>query len=425
MSTSTVFILNSAMLPYFLWLLLITLAAGISWLVHKTTRGLPSKARFLIVVPAHNEEVGIARTVRSCQAIDYPPHLFETLVLADNCQDTTAEIARRLGATVVERQDLSRKSKGFALEDLFGQLNRSGRIDDFDAVVVIDADSTVDARILRAFAKRLDAGDDWVQAFDTVGNQGDSWRTRLMTYAFCLINGTTLLGQNALGLSASLRGNGMCLSTRGLRRVPWSSHGLAEDEEFSWALRLAGETIVFEPEAVVHAVMLREGGSAASSQRRRWEYGRKDARRRTLRPLLGSENLSWKAKLCSLVELTLPNTVNIILVYALITALNLYLIFSGMGSSPLLRGLLIGSTALMTISLALYALSPFWIFRLPWRFALSLAYFPFYAIWKLAIMVQGRPRQWVRAKRSHSFLKSSTRSASGVLCPPYRPDSVH
>ena len=87
------------------------------------------------------------------------------------------------------RYDFSRKSKGYAIEYLIDVLRESGEFDCLDALVIVDADSTVHPGLLRAFARRIDAGEDWVQCYDCVGNPDDSWRTRLMSYAFSLING--------------------------------------------------------------------------------------------------------------------------------------------------------------------------------------------------------------------------------------------
>jgi cellulose synthase/poly-beta-1,6-N-acetylglucosamine synthase-like glycosyltransferase len=418
LSILCVLILNFVLLPYFLWVLVATLAAYFVGVRRKLPADFTPMSRFLIVIPAHDEEQGVRGTVESCLALDYPRQLFETLVLADNCGDRTAEVARQAGATVVERHDLSRKSKGFALEDLFNQLRQSGRLEMFDAVVVIDADTTVDPRLLLWFANRLESGASWIQAFYAVSNCADSWRTRLMTYAFCLINGTMLLGQSTLGLSAGLRGNGMCLATRGLRRVPWSSHGLAEDEEFSWEVRLAGETIAFEPAAVVYAVMLPGGGEAAASQRRRWEFGKKEARGRTRARMLHCRTLSWITKLTSMIELTLPSTLNIVILYVAMMLLNYYGIFGHLDFSPSARNLIIGSSALMTISLGLYALSPFLLFRLPWHVGLSLAYFPIYGFWKLAIMLRGRPKEWVRADRARANAQPVPATPGEGLQPP-------
>src|SRR5262249_28911003 len=207
-------------------------------------------------------------------------------VSADSCTAGTADLALAAGARVIERADTARRGKGYAIEYLIEHLRSYGEFDTLDALVVVDADTTVHPELLHVFARELASGQDWVQSYDCVGNPHQSWRTRLITYAFSLINGVTLLGLNALGLSAGLRGNGMCLSIRGLRRVPWNSHGLTEDLEYSWSVRIAGGHIVFARDAVVYATMLGQGGSALTNQRRRWESGRRELRWKALVPLV-------------------------------------------------------------------------------------------------------------------------------------------
>ena len=133
--------------------------------------------------------------------------------------------------------------------------------------------------LLRAFDRELQSGHDWIQAYYTVSNPDESWRTRLLTYTFSLINGVMPLGKSRLGLGGAFKGNGMCFSVNGLNRIPWRSHGLVEDMEFSWAVRLAGEKIVFLPDVSVYGAMLVHGGAPAASQRRRWEFGRKEIRK--------------------------------------------------------------------------------------------------------------------------------------------------
>jgi len=416
---------NVLILPYFAWLLTLTTAAYLAHYRRRTREVGGFKSRFLIVIPAHNEEDGISGTVKSCLNVNYPRHLFETLVLADNCGDRTAEIARQCGATVLERHDLHRKSKGFALEDLFDNVRRSGGFEEFDAIVVVDADTNVDPRLLASFAKRVESGADWIQAYDTVSNRDASWRTRLMTYAFCLINGTKLLGQQALGLSAGLRGNGMCLTTRGLRRVPWSSSGLAEDEEFSWKLRIAGEKIQFEPDAIVYAAMLKEGGDMAASQRRRWEFGHDEARRKTLNRLHLAKRHHWLEKLLMLIELTMPKTTQLILCCVGICGLNIVTLYGSPGLGQAARSVLIGSSALMLTSVMLYALSPFFLFGLPWRFGLTLVYFPAYALWKSTVMLKGRPTQWVRAHRPNAHSQTSVKKKVTDITDGVHPGGEH
>ena len=208
-------VINLAVMPYFLFLLATASAA----LFARRPERLPAdpSSRFLIVIPAHNEQSGVAATVSSCLASDYPSLFFGVLVIADNCEDQTAAVARTAGARVVERFDTDKKSKGYAIEYLLEVLERSGELRSLDAVVVVDADTTIDPNLLRSFDDALRRGHDWIQAYYTVANPDQSWRTRLMTYAFSLFNGVMQLGQNALGSSAGFKGNGMCFSTRGLR----------------------------------------------------------------------------------------------------------------------------------------------------------------------------------------------------------------
>jgi cellulose synthase/poly-beta-1,6-N-acetylglucosamine synthase-like glycosyltransferase len=236
---------NLAILPYFLFLLVIAVAAML--MRRSKVRAAEVRTRFAIVIPAHDEECGIGLTVRSSRAVAYPESLFQVVVIADNCSDRTAAVAADAGARVVERSDPVKKSKGYALEFLIERLIASGEFDALDALVVIDADTTVDPELLCAFDADIQAGRDWVQCYYTVADPDLSWRTRLMTYAFSLINGVLLLGQAALGTSGGLRGNGMCFSTRGLRRRPFASYGLVEDMEFSWTLRILGEAIPSNP----------------------------------------------------------------------------------------------------------------------------------------------------------------------------------
>ena len=79
----------------------------------------PSRLRFDVVVPAHDEEAGIERTVRSLLALDWPAHRYRVLVVADNCSDRTAERARAAGAEVLVRDDPTRRGKGYALQRAF------------------------------------------------------------------------------------------------------------------------------------------------------------------------------------------------------------------------------------------------------------------------------------------------------------------
>jgi cellulose synthase/poly-beta-1,6-N-acetylglucosamine synthase-like glycosyltransferase len=391
-----VFFANVAFSFHFLYLLAVSLAAH-------ARRRLPltegaARARFKIVIPAHNEELGITETVKSCQAQDYPEDLFELIVIADNCLDSTAALARRAGATVVERSDDRNRSKGHALRFLFDRLETSGEMENTDAFVIIDSDTVVDAVLLRGFANRLEEGHDWIQAYDTVSNHDATWRTRQLAYSFSLINGVRFLGQNALGLSAGLCGNGMCMSVRGLRRHPWRTCGLIEDIEYSWQLRVQGEMIVFAPEVACYATMPTHCGSAASNQRRRWEFGRKALKQNMLGPLLRSRQLGLLKKLAYLLELTMPTTVFLINLFLGMALVNL-LVFSLARSESSLIKILPCVTCFQAICLLVYGISPFFLFPISWRVLSSVVYFPYYTSWKALNWLRGSPRAWVRTER--------------------------
>jgi cellulose synthase/poly-beta-1,6-N-acetylglucosamine synthase-like glycosyltransferase len=390
-------VLNLAVLPYFLFLLAIALASLFSRRPRRP-EGEPW-SRFLVVIPAHDEESGVATTVASCRDSDYPEALFSVLVIADNCTDRTASVAGEAGARVVERFDALKKSKGYAIEYLIERLVASGEFEALDAIVVIDADTTIDRDLLLRFDEALRAGQDWIQCYYTVANPDQSWRTRLMNYAFSLFNGVMPLGQAVLGSSVGLRGNGMCLSTRGLRRRPWASYGLVEDMEFSWMLRLDGEKIAFEPSSRVYGAMLGSGGTAAANQRRRWEFGRQEVRRRYVGSLRRSDRMGWWEKLIALCELTIPTLGMLLSLYLVLMGLDPLAFALAPADQVTLRWGLIASGVMMTVSLGLYASSPFLAMGLPWRYAWTLPFVPIYVGWKALISLGGRPEGWVRTAR--------------------------
>jgi cellulose synthase/poly-beta-1,6-N-acetylglucosamine synthase-like glycosyltransferase len=242
--------------------------------------GTPRK-RFHVIVPAHDEAAGIADTVKSLQAIDYPRELFEVVVVADNCSDDTAERARQAGARVVERVDRERRGKGYALALAFEKSVEANA----DAVVVIDADTVVSPNLLRAFDERLRAGAKAVQADYAVRNPGAGWRTQLMAIAFGMFHVVRSAGRESLGVSCGLRGNGMCFSTDLLEEVPHDAFSIVEDLEYGIRLGEQGHRVHYAGEAHVYGEMV-SSEKASRSQRERWEGGRWQMAKEHAVPLL-------------------------------------------------------------------------------------------------------------------------------------------
>ncbi len=242
-------------------------------------QGPPS--RVVVVIPAHNEEHQVADTIRSIAACNYPADFRHILVVADNCSDRTAEVARAAGAEVLVRDDTTKRGKGFALAYAFDHALADPST---DAVVVVDADTLVSANLLEAFAARLERGADAVQADYAVRNVDDSWRTVLAQVAFTCFHLVRSEGRERLGLSTGLRGNGMAFSRHTLQTVPHDAFSVVEDLEYGIRLGRAGIRVHHAGEARVVGDMP-STGDASLSQRQRWEGGRRAMRKRFLRTL--------------------------------------------------------------------------------------------------------------------------------------------
>jgi len=379
-----------------LYLLVITVAA-----VYFQSKAAPTGAaqwsgKFFIVIPAHDESALIADTVTAVRsALAGGPYPFSIWVVADNCSDNTAELAAGAGAHVLRRTDPSRTGKGYALAFFFEHLLQMPDVSERDAAVVIDADTRVDPGLLKAFAHSLGDGWDWLQGVSGIANRQASWRTRLMSCAFALINGTWLMGQDGLGHSVSLRGNGMCFTARGLRKAPWRAFGLAEDIEYSWSLRLDGRRARFVPEAKVFSEIAFTNPSAVRMQRQRWETGRKSVRYKFTRRVVRTGSLGIGEKLLCLLELYMPTLTMLASVLGIAAVVTWSTAWPNQQRFVILG---IIHVAIITV-LASYLLSPYWLGLLPRQYALYLLYSPIYMLWKVDLLFRKPPTVWIRTAR--------------------------
>ena len=353
--------------------------------------------RFDVVVPAHDEEAGIARTVRSLLETDYPDALKRVIVVADNCSDATAARARAAGATVLARDDPSRLGKGYALAMAF-EYSLQCRF--ADAVVVVDADSVVSANLLRAFAARLENRALAVQAAAAVLNAGDSWRTQLMALALTLFNGVRSLGRQNLGLSCGLRGNGMCLAASALRAYPYRAFSIVEDLEYGITLGRAGVRVQYAPEAIVSSVMV-SSSSAAATQRRRWEVGRLRLARTLVPPMLREAMRTRSIVLLDLcLDLMIAPLAYLALTICAGCVTSLILCVSD-STVVLACWMWFLSAAFVTA----YFFRGWQLSDLGIRGVKALARIPGYVAWKIALLFRAPPSadQWVRTAREEAL----------------------
>jgi cellulose synthase/poly-beta-1,6-N-acetylglucosamine synthase-like glycosyltransferase len=237
--------------------------------------------RFALVIPAHNEETVIEKTVQRLLTLDYPANLFTIHIVADHCSDATASLARGAGAIVYERFDGPRNGKASALSWLFQHILAEGN---FDAVVIFDADTRVDRNFLHAMDLRLKSGDKVIQGQHIISNSDNGWYPALTWAMFLIDNRFQNLGRANLGWSAKNMGDSICLRADVLRQVGWGE-GLADDYQMRQKFLLHGIKIAYEPAAkgLGEAPLT---WAQARAQRLRWIRGVDDANQQHASQLL-------------------------------------------------------------------------------------------------------------------------------------------
>lgn len=268
-----------------LYLSLLTGAAW-WWRLRATGAGPNAPAgpqrRFAILIPAHDEERLIGRTLQSLANQDYPPERFDVHVVADNCTDATAVIARTSGVAVHERTDPDAPGKGPALQWLIGRLGAADET--YDAYVFLDADTTAEPGVLAALDRAMAGGARAVQAHYRVRDEEAGPVVAFRAASFAARNYLRPLGRTAIGGTAGLLGNGMAFDPATLRARSWTDH-LTEDAELQLELLRDGITVAFAADACVAAEMP-DTLEAAQSQHDRWEQGRLDLAKRHVPGLL-------------------------------------------------------------------------------------------------------------------------------------------
>ena len=254
---------------------------------------------FALVVAAHNEEVVIEQIVESLKHLDYKKELYDIFVIADNCTDSTAEIARNAGALVCERFDTKKRGKGYALEWMFDKIFKMEK--KYDAVVVFDADNLASENFLRAMSNKLNEGYKVVQGYLDSKNPHDSWITEAYSIAFWSNNRMFQLARNNLGLSNQIGGTGFCIDTETLRELGWGATCLTEDLEFTCKLVMNGHRVGWAHDAVIYdekPLTLKQSWN----QRKRWMQGFADVASRYFTKLLKKafREKSWRVFDCAL-----------------------------------------------------------------------------------------------------------------------------
>jgi cellulose synthase/poly-beta-1,6-N-acetylglucosamine synthase-like glycosyltransferase len=413
---------------YLLLVLLITLVVPAGYLLVLTFSALfarsqtpenthSDKQRFVFLIPAHNEEKLLPECLASIGRLDYPADRYSVLVVADNCTDKTAAIARRYGAMVIDRYNQVHRGKGYALE--FGLAWLREHIFHAHAgsfsIVIIDADTTVSENFLRVMDSRIAAGERVIQAYYTVRNAERSWSENMRYVALTVIHYLRPQARMVLGGSAGLKGNGMVFSADVLQRHAWTA-SLTEDIEYHMALLLDGQRVTFAPDAVVYGEMP-ENLTQARSQVDRWEQGRLQMAGRYTMLLIqaaGKELLQGHLKrvfvlLDSAMELLIPPfSILVGLAFVGLAAAGglfaVLKIFTPLEMSAGLAGLNISIAAGVVVALLMYLLIGLKLAKAPASAYRTLAYAPLFIVWKgqryFNVLLKRNQQEWVRTTRN-------------------------
>lgn len=229
--------------------------------------------RFAVLISARNEENVIATLVNSIHHQDYPQELIDVYVIADNCDDKTAEVAEDAGAIVFVRNDLEKVGKGYALDYALNRIFDERGKDFYDGFFVFDADNILDTNYITEMNKTFSDGHRIITSYRNSTNYGTSWISA--GYALWYIRESKFLNypRMLLGTGCAISGTGFLVHKDVIHRVGgWKYFLLTEDIEFSIANAMEGEKIAYCKDAILYDEQP-QTFKQSWTQRLRWARG--------------------------------------------------------------------------------------------------------------------------------------------------------
>ncbi len=209
--------------------------------------------KYAVLISARNEGAVIGELLESLHRQNYPQELLDVYVVADNCTDSTAQIAEDHGAIVYERFDLKLVGKGYALNYLFGKIYARSGLEAYDGYFVFDADNVLDENYVREMNKVFDNGYEIVTSYRNSKNYGSNWISA--GYALWFLRESKYLNGARMqcGTSCAISGTGFLVANRIIRENNgWKHHLLTEDIEFSTDNIIQGRVIGYCEQAVLY-----------------------------------------------------------------------------------------------------------------------------------------------------------------------------
>ncbi|AFY56283.1 glycosyl transferase [Rivularia sp. PCC 7116] len=346
---------------------------------------------FKVLIPAHDEELVIRSTLEDLKA--KLNNSQDIVVVADNCTDATADIARSTGVKVIERENTNLRGKGYALDYGLNYLKSQPP----DVVVFVDADCLVaKGAVERVTQKALATGKPVQATYLMAKSDNSSPKALISTFAFKVKNLVRPYGLSQLGQPCLLTGTGMAFPWEVINSVDIASGDIVEDMKLGFDLSLAGYPAVFCPQSNVTGYLPQEV-QAARGQRTRWEHGHLQTLL-TYIPLLLKEAVKQRRLdlLISALDLCVPPLSLLVIAWLGMTSFSLI--------TSLLLGIWLPTTILVLAGSLLFlaiisAWAKFGRSDLPLSQLLSV---PLYILWKIPLYFQflvKRQKAWVRTQR--------------------------
>lgn len=375
-------------------LIIFTLELAVGLFNGRTQISALSDRRVVVLIPAHDEAAGIAATLAALQAVSGPQ--VAVLVVADNCTDDTAAVARASGAEVIERTDPNARGKGYALA--FGRDHIARMVAPPEVVIVLDADCRLAPGSIAALtAAALGQPARPAQAINLIApDLTASAMTQISGFAMVVKNLYRSRGMTRLGGAALLTGTGMAFPWPLFATAQLASGALVEDLGLGIELARAG-----------HAAGLVEGAAVSSApappdvaliQRTRWEHGFLDTVRRSALPLLWSGlRRGSRAELLLAGHLLVPPLALLLMLAGAVLATTVVLGWFGAGWAP-------AATLAVAVAAALGVTTAAWVHGgRRWLKGSALLKAPLYVLWKLPIylgFLRKRETVWRRTPRA-------------------------
>ena len=344
-----------------------------------------------VLMPAHNEADVITDTLCSLTPQLSPKD--QLIVVADNCSDNTAELARAAGATVIERVDNARRGKGYALDCGLQLLSKSPPT----AVVIIDADCKICRGSLHQLAEEAVLSKCPVQAVYLIDIPSQpTLKESVSLFSFKVKNLVRPLGLARFGFPCFLMGTGMAFPWRVLSKVNLASTSIVEDMKLGLDLAMV-DTAPMLCSAVTVVAPLPPCDADAKTQRTRWEHGHLQMISQYCPQLLSAAIAQGRLDLLILaLDLSVPPLALLLMLWIMTSTV---LTVAAIASGQWLPVSICYSAGLALLLAIFSAWIKFAKADISFKMLLSI---PAYVIWKIPVylkFVKAPEKEWIRTNR--------------------------